>query len=50
LDSSNDFGFSIIAGDCNTSRNDVVKVDHCSDDNVGPFGVGELRGICCSED
>ena len=50
LDPSNNFGFSIIAGDSEASRNDVVEVNHRSDDNVRPFGVGELRGIRRGED
>ena len=50
LDPSNDFGFSIVTGDREASGNDVVEIDHRSDDDVGPFRVGELRGVRCSED
>jgi hypothetical protein len=49
LDSSNDFDFTIVTGDGEASGDDVVEIDHGSDDNVGPFGTRKLWRIRCSK-
>ena len=50
LDSANNFDFAVVTGDRKRSQDDMVKVDHGADDDVGPFGVGELRCTRCCED
>jgi hypothetical protein len=50
LDPANNFNLVVFTGDHEAPQNDMVKVDHWSDDDVGPFGIGELRGIQHSDD
>jgi hypothetical protein len=43
FESSDCLSFPIVGSHCIDSGEDVVEVDDATDENVGPFTIGELR-------
>ena len=50
LDTPDNFDVPVVIGDGERPRDDMIEVNHGSDDDVGPFGVGELRCMQRGED
>ena len=50
LDTPDNFDVPVVIGDGERSRDDMIEVNHGSNDDVGPFRVGELRCMRQGED
>ena len=50
LDPTDDFDITVIVQDGESTGEDVIEVDHGSDDDVSPFGIWELWRVRRGED